>query len=1369
MLQDIGNRLYRCRCKVLYKFFGTRLGVVFDEKYIQDLNVKLGWDPNFASMNADTTQGGNDIMSFTGSGNTCSVAITDPFFTGIAWPSLLDVAGAAIGTRSYQTGQADGDPKRGILRRKCKEGETPAENDCWDYELIDLENWIPTNNANAQVSGRRSEYAQPAMIMISLWYEAYNGYTFGTDYLFRVSGSSVSHGSEFPTVTLSGQGNFGITFQDRLVNVSIDNELEVEKALAELAARNGFNMEFCVADYDTPDKLERRVIKSNLTIKQLLDDIIKHKKSGNYLSLPTKDMYNTLHVCTRADTWPGCSVFYLGKPLYEGYKVSAIVDSSMVGRNLQFGDDPAGTSRADGGSKYLPSFDQRDTAWEVMVPEDKSIHVIKSASSGGGLNIQFRESSNAKSLQGNWTGFMDERKAYFTTYNDQLTFLEKKSEHIVEKKTYEKLNPGYVGEFQGKVASVVLPGRVTEFNEMAEGGGKSITVKTDYVLYLRGLTTDRVSKLDIYSDLSLFDPDQDVEKGYVVEVGAVLGKTTESKKQNLTYYVIVQNIKMYFDPIVAYTMSVPITYDPDISSAPPSSLEATSASPQVQAANSSQVESKQGNLCFKTEHMTANQKNAWTSKIGKQNIILTFDDGPDSTWTPKILDVLKKHNARATFYLIGNRIPGRESIVKRIISEGHDIASHSQNHPNFEKKFPNSSQNRRAEIKAGLDSIAKATSRKPSSFRFPYGAGSNNPQFIKDVEHFGLSSIFWHLDPKDFKSNWSADQMIKTIESQGITGGQIILFHDGLDLRAGIDPKVTTSKEETVKAVDRFLTKYKNKFSFNTTIADVLSIECGNIGDGEADDTETATTPQPESTPLLKFKWPMSGCVTSQKGTRWGRQHGGIDISSGPGTGAGNPVYAAAPGTVQFAGWNSGGFGNLVIIKHGDTKYTTYYAHLHSNPLVKTGQSVNYDTQIGVEGSTGRSTGTHLHFEIKFDGERVSPDVTWTNPIGDLEKLGIKRCYKSFTQGSDKDIYQPSNGVRVNVDGVTISPGGQSNANTGQSAPGGGTGFNIDTEFKGVPRALRILPKFTILSFVGNYQAWLQANRQIGIDPGVWIPNYFKNWLIKTVQFNWVQGDLRVKINASSVFGIDNSNIVPTWESYAADLASNGNYSGYVDYIRAYGDLCWNDNGRPSCHTRCAVTESAMLSGLRDQQTLSSANVTSCENYTSNDSKGKAIIEAAKILGVNALDLAAIIEFESDGRKDICNNKGYCGLIQFGPNEQRIYGYSKNMSWEEQVKGPVVRFFKDRFKNKNMSTQGADLLTLYRTVIGGNPKANIDLKDSNGVSARVGYDRMIAPGGKRDIAKSKYFSEELPIPSVCPGATKTGSTTATASTETKKI
>jgi murein DD-endopeptidase MepM/ murein hydrolase activator NlpD len=119
------------------------------------------------------------------------------------------------------------------------------------------------------------------------------------------------------------------------------------------------------------------------------------------------------------------------------------------------------------------------------------------------------------------------------------------------------------------------------------------------------------------------------------------------------------------------------------------------------------------------------------------------------------------------------------------------------------------------------------------------------------------------------------------------------------------------------------------------------------------------------------FKWPASGQITDRFGfrTESGRWHNGVDIASYRGA----PVVAADSGFVTFAGWTDVGYGNLVVIDHGNG-YETRYAHLQAF-FVTAGQSLGQGTQIGAIGTTGNSSGPHVHFEIRHKGVRKNPEL----------------------------------------------------------------------------------------------------------------------------------------------------------------------------------------------------------------------------------------------------------------------------------------------------------------------------------------------------------------------------------------------------------
>lgn len=135
----------------------------------------------------------------------------------------------------------------------------------------------------------------------------------------------------------------------------------------------------------------------------------------------------------------------------------------------------------------------------------------------------------------------------------------------------------------------------------------------------------------------------------------------------------------------------------------------------------------------------------------------------------------------------------------------------------------------------------------------------------------------------------------------------------------------------------------------------------------------TLSSPLSTPRPGPKYQWPTKGVFTSGYGWRWGRMHKGIDIANNTGT----SIHAARDGQVTYAGW-MGAYGYLVEIAHDDGE-STRYAH-NSRLMVRKGERVLQGTRIALMGSTGRSTGPHLHFEIRRRGGSASNPLSVLPP-----------------------------------------------------------------------------------------------------------------------------------------------------------------------------------------------------------------------------------------------------------------------------------------------------------------------------------------------------------------------------------------------------
>lgn len=147
---------------------------------------------------------------------------------------------------------------------------------------------------------------------------------------------------------------------------------------------------------------------------------------------------------------------------------------------------------------------------------------------------------------------------------------------------------------------------------------------------------------------------------------------------------------------------------------------------------------------------------------------------------------------------------------------------------------------------------------------------------------------------------------------------------------------------------------------------DALAAESASLA-AAIRDAQAGAAPTGSGTPSASgFIWPLNGTFVSGYGMRSGRMHEGIDIAAPTGT----PVWAAAAGTVIHSGW-LGGYGLLVVVDHGNG-VATAYAH-NSSLLVAVGQNVSQGETIALVGSTGNSSGPHVHFEVRVNGVAVDP------------------------------------------------------------------------------------------------------------------------------------------------------------------------------------------------------------------------------------------------------------------------------------------------------------------------------------------------------------------------------------------------------------
>ncbi len=156
----------------------------------------------------------------------------------------------------------------------------------------------------------------------------------------------------------------------------------------------------------------------------------------------------------------------------------------------------------------------------------------------------------------------------------------------------------------------------------------------------------------------------------------------------------------------------------------------------------------------------------------EKSVSITFDDGPDPVKTPLVLEILRKHQVYAAFFVIGKKIAGNEWIVKRLIDDGHVIGNHSFSHSKWFDFFP--AHKIRAELLETDHLLKNITGKSPLFFRPPYGVV--NPMVSNALKHMPWKAVCWNIRSFDTLNN--NPEKIKTKIIRKLKPGSIILLHD---------------------------------------------------------------------------------------------------------------------------------------------------------------------------------------------------------------------------------------------------------------------------------------------------------------------------------------------------------------------------------------------------------------------------------------------------------------------------------------------------------------------------------------------------------------------------------------------------------------
>ncbi|GAA2722455.1 bifunctional polysaccharide deacetylase/glycosyltransferase family 2 protein [Actinocorallia aurantiaca] len=239
-------------------------------------------------------------------------------------------------------------------------------------------------------------------------------------------------------------------------------------------------------------------------------------------------------------------------------------------------------------------------------------------------------------------------------------------------------------------------------------------------------------------------------------------------------------------------------------------------------------------------------------RMPRKTVALTFDDGPDPRWTPQILDVLKKHDARGSFFMVGGNVAKHPELVQRVLAEGHEVGNHSYTHADL-ADAPD--WRIRLELSLTQRALSGAAGVKTRLMRLPYSGsplGTTGAQWkaAQVVGEAGYLVVFTDGDTKDWQHPGVEAMVQSAVDSTKGGRGAIIMLHD-----AGGD------RAEVVKAVDQIIATLKPRGYEFTTLAEALKLPKSEVAatDGEQMIGQTLVFTQSLAQWLVTAMWVLFG------------------------------------------------------------------------------------------------------------------------------------------------------------------------------------------------------------------------------------------------------------------------------------------------------------------------------------------------------------------------------------------------------------------------------------------------------------------------------------------------------------------------------
>jgi peptidoglycan-N-acetylglucosamine deacetylase len=197
---------------------------------------------------------------------------------------------------------------------------------------------------------------------------------------------------------------------------------------------------------------------------------------------------------------------------------------------------------------------------------------------------------------------------------------------------------------------------------------------------------------------------------------------------------------------------------------------------------------------------------------GSKKVALTYDDGPNDPYTLQLLEVLARHNVKATFFMIGEFVCQRPEIARAVLEAGHAVGNHTFSHPLLIFKSASTIRSQLADCQGAMQDALGVSA---TIFRPPFGG--RRPEVFRIARKLGLQPIMWNVTGYDWNAK-SVDEIEHKVTRQ-MRGGDVILLHDGGHLEMGTD------RSHTVAVTDRIIRRYQQQGREFVTIPQMMDAE----------------------------------------------------------------------------------------------------------------------------------------------------------------------------------------------------------------------------------------------------------------------------------------------------------------------------------------------------------------------------------------------------------------------------------------------------------------------------------------------------------------------------------------------------------------